>query len=424
MTLSPPQPAQPGAPYYLFFDFYDYENGAWAEPTSLSLAITYGNVTSGLGAANTAGPFTYTGATTEGSDTIWRLAEGQYQARWDVPGAGISPGVYIANWTAGYGGDQFLAEENIPVQGAGPITPPPAGDTGYWTGSLTYQPSWAATPFTIPLGQVDANGTSWILKGVTGWDSPPVVGSVIQRSADHGGWPAIQVYGPRIITLDVMASAPTHALRDVARSQLQQAVAVGITPGDLTVFTYNEPVPKQALVRRNGGAMITEVLPTLCDAEFTIPLVAPDPRKYAVQAQSAQVTLPPPVVNPLVLPFASGGPMAFPGGIPPETITVPAGNAGTFETRPQITLTGPITGPQLVNGRTGQAISFTSLTLAASDLLTIDTDTRQCFLNGRFYAADPVSAWWVLQPGTTPIYVTGTTPGGAVLTVTWASAYV
>src|ERR1039457_5562522 len=176
MTLCPPQPAQPGTPYYMFFDFYDYENGAWAEPTSLSLAITYGNVTSGLGAASTAGPFSYTGASVEGSDTIWRLGEGQYQPRWDVPGVGIQPGVYIANWTAGYGGDQFLAEENIPVQGAGPITPPPAGDTGYWTGSLTYQPSWAGTPFTIPLGQVDANGTSWILKGVTGWDSPPVVG--------------------------------------------------------------------------------------------------------------------------------------------------------------------------------------------------------------------------------------------------------
>src|ERR1039457_609186 len=121
MTLSPPQPAQPGAPYYLFFDFYDYENGAWAEPTSLSLAITYGNVTSGVGAVSTAGPFTYTGASVEASDTIWQLGTGQFQARWDVPGAGIAPGVYIANWTAGYGGDQFLAEETISVKGAGPI---------------------------------------------------------------------------------------------------------------------------------------------------------------------------------------------------------------------------------------------------------------------------------------------------------------
>jgi phage-related protein len=116
--------------------------------------------------------------------------------------------------------------------------------------------------------------------------------------------------------------------------------------------------------------------------------------------------------------------MVFPGGVPPESITVPAGNAGTFETRPQITLTGPITGPQFVNGATGQAISFTGLALAASDLLSIDTDSRQCFLNGRFYDADAVSAWWVLQPGTTPVYVTGIGPGGAVLTVTWVSAWI
>ena len=45
-------------------------------------------------------------------------------------------------------------------------------------------------------------------------------GQVIQRSADHGGWPAPSYYGPRIITLTVMASAPTQALRDAARAEV------------------------------------------------------------------------------------------------------------------------------------------------------------------------------------------------------------
>ena len=56
-----------------------------------------------------------------------------------------------------------------------------------------------------------------------------------------------QYYAARAITLTVTASAPTQALRDLARALLQHAVPIS----DLAVFTYNEPVPKQAAVRRS-----------------------------------------------------------------------------------------------------------------------------------------------------------------------------
>ena len=264
------------------------------------------------------------------------------------------PGVYVANWTSGYGpaGDLFLATENFPVLGGAPFIPVPSGDTGYWTGSLTYSPSWAPGPFVIPFGTTDALGITWLWQGIDGWDSPPSVGQVIQRSADHGGWPAPQFYGPRILTITAMASAPTQALRDQARALMQQAVPVG----DLAVLEYDEPVPKQALVRRNDSAAVTESCPTLTDVIFTIPLVAPDPRKYAVASQEIQVILPPPVINPLSLPLA--GPVTFPGGTPPASTAVTAVNSGNFETRPVITVTGPITSPAVVNAVTGQQVTL------------------------------------------------------------------
>jgi len=56
-------------------------------------------------------------------------------------------------------------------------------------------------------------------------------------------------------------------------------------------------------------------------------------------------------------------------------------------------------------------------------VLTIDTDNRQPFLNGAFYPADPQSAWWVLNSGDSQIYLAGTTPGGATLTISWRSAW-
>lgn len=422
MSLSPPSPAQAGQPYYLSFEFEDQESGTLTDPSALSLDLTYGNEAGAV--PDVAGTFTYTGASAEASDTIWRTAEGQYTFRWDVPLSGLLPGVYVATWTAQYGAedDDFEALENFPLLSGAPFTPVPAGDTGYWQGSIAYQPSWSPSPLVITFGQVDVNGVAWRCQGPPqGWDSPPAVGSVIQRSADHGGWAAPQFYGPRVLTLSLSAEAPTEALRDQARAQLQQVFPTGTSSSDLATFALLEPVPKQVSVRRNGGAQITETCATITSVDFQIPMVAPDMRKYSVQPQSDSVILPVPIINPLALPVT--GPVVFPGGVPPESVTLSALNAGTFETRPQITLTGPITGPSVVNATSGQQISFSGLSLGATDVLEIDTDNRQCFVNGGFQPADPSSSWWVLEPGTTTVFVSGVTPGGAQLSMTWSSAW-
>lgn len=415
MGLSPPDPAQPGQPYYLDFVFATYVSGTPVDPSSLQLVITYG------GQSEVAGPWTYTGSSTEASDSIWRTGTGTYTARWDVPVAGLLAGVYEAGWASTYGpdSDQFEVFENFGITMQGPpYAPVLAGDVGYWGGSITYQPAWSSSPFAVTFGEVDANGVAWILKSVKGWDGPPSVGSVIQRSADHGGWPAAQYYGPRLLTLTVFASAPNQALRDQAKEQLVQCVPVS----DLATFTYLEPTPKQAAVRQVGGAQIGMTFPTLCDVEFSIPLVAPDPRKYSTTGLIQTATLPAPAINPLTLPVTL--PIGFPGATPALDSAVVCVNSGTFETRPGITFSGPIINPQIVNAATGQVISWTGLTLGASDQMVIDTDTRQSFLNGGFLAADIGSAWFVLEPGATPIYLTGGNfAGGASLTVAWRSAW-
>ena len=415
--LAPPQAAQPGQEYVLTFDFTSYESGALVDPATVWLDITYGSYVQLV--PDVAGPFYYAGASSAAPGTVWRIGVGQYAFWWQVPAESI-PGVYTANWSAVYGpnGDTFLAVENFPITGAGPISQPPAGDTGFWTGSVTYSPSWASTPFAIDFGSVDGNGVAWIWQKIQGWDSPPSVGQVIQRSADHGGWPAPSYYGPRIITLTVMASAPTQALRDAARAELQQAFPVN----DLAMLVYNEPVPKLAYVRRNASAAITESYPTLTDVVFSVPLVAPDPRKYATTPQTVSLVVPAPIVNPLALPFSL--PVSFPGNIPPSDTSVTALNVGTFETRPTITVTGPITSPAIVNAVTGQQVSFTGLTLGSTDQLTLDMDNRQASLNQNFQATDVSSAWWVLEPGSTQVYLDGVTSGGATLTMQYQSAWV
>jgi hypothetical protein len=419
VTLSPPLAAEPGEPYFLSFLFLDYESGQPVDPQSVELDITYGTSTD-LNGTDIAGPFFYSGNTSPVSNTIWRTGEGAYTFWWDTP-TDLVTGVYVANWTTVYGpdGDQFLAVENFAVTEGGPFIPVPSGDVGYWTGSLSYQPSWADSPFVIPFGATDANGITWQWQSIQGWDSPPTAGQgVIQRSADQGGWAAPQFYGPRIITLTIMASAPDQGTRDLARALMQQAVPVN----DLATLQFNEPIPKVAYVRRNATAAVTEACPTLTDVVFTIPMVAPDPRKYAVPPQTAGLVIAPPTVSAFALPFSL--PVSFPGNIPPSATSVTALNSGTFETRPLLTVAGPITSPAVVNAATAQQVSFTGLDLAATDQLVLDMDSRQALLNGVFYPADVSSAWWVLQPGSTQIYLNGVTSGGASLSVTYSPAYI
>jgi hypothetical protein len=145
-------------------------------------------------------------------------------------------------------------------------------------------------------------------------------------------------------------------------------------------------------------------------------------RKYATVPFSGTATLPAPVINPLTLPVTL--PAGFPGSVPAIDSAVTCVNAGTFESRPVITVTGPITSPQVINAATGQAVTFTGLTLAATDQLVLYTDSRQSFLNGAFYPADVSSAWWTLQPGTTQVYLSGGNfAGGATITVSYSSAW-
>lgn len=285
-------------------------------------------------------------------------------------------------------------------------------DVGYWTGGILYSP--AVGPATdLEFGTVDAVGVAWMLNSVAGDDGPGTAGQVVQQAGDHGGWATPQYYAPRTLTLTVTASAPSQALRDVARATMQQAVPVS----DLALLRLDEPIPKQMYVRRSGP--LTEVRPVLTDVVFTIGLVAPDPRKYGTVLHqltanqgSGPAGLAPPWTPPITLP----------AGAPPMGVS--ASNAGSFETRPVVKITGPITAPAVVNQTTGQTVSFSALTLSSTDVLAVDFLNKQALLNGGYRTADLASSWWVMPPGTTGIRVTGTGGTGSSMTVQWRDSWI
>lgn len=392
----------PGTTVPVQLEFKDDSTGQLVDPGSIQLDITYGS-TFGSGGPDFAGPFSFSGATVPTPGQIYRTGVGLYQYDWTIP-AGAVAGVYVANWTVNYNGQNFPGAENFPIAPAA-LAPTPCGDIGFWTGSLTYGTQ------QIQFGAQDMSGTAWTWLGIDGMGDAPTDGQVVQRGSDHGGYATPQYYGPRPMTLRVKAMAVSQAQRDAARAALQGLVPVN----DLATLVYDEPVPKTLLVRRSGGVRPTSE--TLIDVTFAIGLIAPDPRKYGasysqtVNANSQMLGLTPPLTPPLTLPAQA----------PPGAMTIT--NSGNFETRPQITITGPITAPGVYNQTSGQLISFSTLALGPSDTLVLDLLNKVAYLDGAAIGADLWSSWWVLDPGTAQVVLQGSNSGGATMTISYQDAW-
>lgn len=410
-----------GQPWTLYLNFYQEVTGTLADPTSVQLDVTYGQQVGFV--PDTYGPITYSGASSPTSGQVWRTGVGQYAAIWNIP-YGTPQGVYVANWTCSFGGNNFLGVEDFTVSGSVPLSVP-GGDTGYWTGGLIYD----AAGLDIEFGTTDSNGITWLWQKIEGWDSPDIQGAgVIPRSGDHGAWASPQYFAARTMTLTVMASAKSQALRDTARAMLQQAVPVS----DLAMLRYDEPVPKFTWVRRSGK--VTEAYPTLADVTFTIGLVAPDPRKYSMTQRSLQIGL---------LPSGGGGSMVEPFTVPfslaaaPPPGTAVATNGGNFMTPPVAVVTGPVTGPTLSNLTTGQTVSWDSLTLNTGDRLVVDFLNRQAYVNpttistspgipstgGTYWPADADSSWWQLAAGNNEVEFGGAAGTGSTATYYWRDSW-
>lgn len=173
----------------------------------------------------------------------------------------------------------------------------------------------------IVFNQVDQDGVEWFHTGLDGWDAADTVGDLEQRSQGDGADDAPYFYAPRALTLTGFLQAPSRALRDAARDRLQRNVPISLGV-DLTVQEFP---PKVCRVKRSGRLLVDLVTETT--AEFSIGLVAPDPRKYAVGAQSVVLY---PQTPPEGVPWPWAWPITFPDAPPSNVQTV--NNAGDLDT--------------------------------------------------------------------------------------------
>ncbi|MFF4536537.1 phage distal tail protein [Streptomyces aureus] len=275
-----------------------------------------------------------------------------------------------------------------------------------------------ATLGTLRLGAVDSAGVAWFLQSLEGWDSSEVRSEFQDREADHGAWASPVYLGSRPVSLGGTVEAPDRASLDTALDTLYAAAA--LTDTTLTVW---ETTPKQATVRRSGKVLAQPV--TDRTATWSVLMTAADPRRYGTTLQSGTTGLP----------ATTGGltwPITFPVTFSATTVSgqINAVNSGTLDTRPVLTITGPVVAPTVSalypDGSVRQLVY--SQDLVSGDVLVIDTDAHTVVLNGstsrrRFMT---VSGGWPTIPAGSSVnyqFQSGTYNATATLTAAWRSAW-
>lgn len=255
--------------------------------------------------------------------------------------------------------------------------------------------------------------------GISGLDDlPPIRSSDAPRGQDIGSWRGLDFVDARTIHLEfeiIAADNPT-LYSDIA---LLEAAFTPQQSGELPLLLFNSTRQINCRVRSRSVPYDTGQLPRI--GGMIVELLASDPRIY-----DANLTT-------LVLIPSSGTVGAswnwawnLSWGGASTSGTGTAVNAGNYGTRPVIAILGPCTNPYIQNVTTGALLSF-SISLGASDTLTIDTDAHSILLNGsasRYAALISGSQWFELAPGTTGLkFGAGSFSGGSQATVTFRNAW-
>lgn len=248
------------------------------------------------------------------------------------------------------------------------------------------------TPVTVVLGSFSFDGATpsptgvlWEWQDLAGWFDTADQ-RVDQHENDIGVSLTVDRRNGRPITMTVLAKPTSNGTRldDLVYSG-ERALKAAVRPSvDVPVLLkVNEPsVALQAYVRQ-AGPIRTRMLGARRLVQFQVPLIAPDPRRYAQTATTPSLTNGTTTVT-------NNGDMPSPGVF---TITGTTAN-------PQIRNTSLTNQPQVIYGGT----------LGGGDTLVIDVAQQTVLLNGSDARANlTVAHWWEFRPGANAIQVNNNT---------------
>ncbi|RDG38477.1 phage distal tail protein [Streptomyces corynorhini] len=242
--------------------------------------------------------------------------------------------------------------------------------------------------------------------GITGWDDLPGIDTGdVPRPDQHGSWPGSRWAQPRLIDATVWL-LPESAEEARATTGHFRA-ATGLDGGErwLAVRLHGETLAVRARVsRRVVPQDRTYVLHGA--ARTSLQWTSTDPRRFGTDEQSARTGLPASEPGLAWPDEGLGWPLDW--GAAGATGALTAVNSGDTAAHPLIEFRGPAKRPSLIRLSDGKRLQY-DITLAADDVLTVDTLTGTVVLNAtasRLYTATAASApeqLFLLEPGTTSL---------------------
>lgn len=239
----------------------------------------------------------------------------------------------------------------------------------------------------------DSNGVQWILTKEEGfWGTPGTNATLSPRLNKHGMFRSPGWKKERIISLTARCYHPDYQVLRQAEANVLGLLSDPLSAGKLTCYSEIGTLSLDVYL---DDAILCTPLDIVSEpgVEFSIQLVAPDPRKYSPDTQTQTVGLPQDSGDGLdfsqvVSPDSNPG-LYF--GLPTTTSGLAFGtfngsgfmtltNPGTAPASPVYTLYGPLATPVLTTS-TGYSMRYNG-TLAAGDYVTIDPAAPSVLLNG------------------------------------------
>ncbi len=290
-----------------------------------------------------------------------------------------------------------------------------------------------ATLLTLAFnGLTMGDSTNYDIVQVEGLDSIPAINqNDADKGRDWGQFMGAYFAGGREVIVDLEISAPAGT-SDVTFRATVDAFEAAMQTYPLTELPLAFSLPglaqttRQVNVRVLSRKLVIDYPYMQHLATATLQFWATDPRIYDTTVQTQNVSLP-----------AGNGGLAWPVTWPTSwgsssgggTMTVT--NAGSFETRPLVTIAGPVDNPTISNVTSGQSLTFITH-VNSGDTLVIDLNARTALYfvgstgvgGNRRGTMTATSQWWVLAPGTSTLQFTANTVlTGATMTVAFQSAW-
>lgn len=299
--------------------------------------------------------------------------------------------------------------------------------------------TWSLDGVSFCTGD-DSNGFSYLVKATRGWvDGPEPRPELTERPAGDGDYRSSNYNRSRVIELSGIAQCARRRDRDRLADSLSGLCRDKDGRYPLVRNEYERTL--YCTVERTQRVAITE-LPDGCTLTWDLQVTAVDPRKYSVLAHTAQTGLSQAALEGVqwdgpALPITGtqwDGPALPATGVVWQASSGTSGvvsldNDGTELTPVFFTITAPPAGtlimPTITDTVRGYVLTYGG-TMGAGSVLTIDTRTGNCLLDGA-----PVrglmtrSDFFELPPRSTiPVQFTAGGPAdGATLQAVWYDAY-